>query len=130
MTIRRPHRTLGARAAGEPAAAPRAVRYGGALALMLALLLLLAFYLTVATAARRAELARQHARLEIDRQAACSAFSRPAERSRCAVGLAQHGSGDGSAVVGSEQPPNALLSTAWREHHVVARRPHRTAGLY
>lgn len=131
MTTSRQHRALGSAPEGEPAAASRAVRYGGVIALVAALLLLGAFYLTVSTAARQAELARKHARLEIDRQAACSAFAQPAARSRCAVGLAPHGSAAGSvAVVGSEPPANDLLSTAWRERRVVARRPHRTAGLY
>jgi len=131
MTPRRLHRALGSPEEGKPAAALRAIRYGGVIALLAALVLLAAFYLTVATAAQRAELAHKHARLEIDRRAACSAFTQPTDRSRCAVGPAHPGSGDGSvAVVGSEQPPNDLLSTAWRERHVVGRRPHRTAGLY
>ena len=105
------------------------IRYGGLIGVMLAFLLLLAFYLTVAGAAHRADLARQHARLEVDRQAACSAFTHAVERSRCADRLAHHAAGAGAAVA-SEQPVNDLLSTAWRERHAVARRPHRTAGIY
>lgn len=122
---------LDARAARVDAERSPRVRYGGVIGVMFAFLLLLAFYLTVAGAAHRANLARQQARLEIDRQAACSAFSQAAERLRCAVTLAHHGIGSGSAaVVISAQPPNDLLSATWREHPVVARRPHRTAGLF
>ena len=131
MRFRRQHGALDDRTARDAAPASPAVRYGGVVGVTLAFLLLLAFYLTVATAAQRADLARKHARLEVDRQAACSAFTHPAERSRCAITLAHHGSGSGSAdVVASQQPGNDLLSTAWRERHGVARRSHRTAGLY
>ena len=114
------------------------IRYGSVAGLMLAFLLLLAFYFTVAAAVHHAELRRQNARLEIDRRAACSMLAQEAERERCTVRLAQHGSEPArAAVVGSEQPSNVseqpsneLLSTSWRECHVVTRRPHRTAGLY
>jgi hypothetical protein len=104
-------------------------RYSGFAGVLIAFLLLAAFYLTVAGAAHRADLARQQARLELDRQAACSAFARAADRSLCAVTLAHRDAVH--AFGGAPQPANDLLSSAtYRERHVGSQRPQRTAALY
>lgn len=104
-------------------------RYSGFAGVLIAFVLLAAFYLTVAGALQRGELARQQARLELDRQAACSTFSRAADRSLCAVTLA-HGRSP-AALESTPQPSNDLLSATYRERHVAPRNPQqRTAGLF
>ena len=103
-------------------------RYSGVAGVLIAFVLLAAFYLTVAGSVQRGELARQQARLELDRQAACSTFSRAADRSLCAVTLA-HGRSP-AALESAPQPSNDLLPATYRERHVGPRQPQRTAGLY
>ena len=63
----------------------RALGLGGVL---LAFGLLIGFYIVVAGAVHRAEIGRQHARVDLDRQAACSAFTQAEARDLCAVTIA------------------------------------------
>jgi hypothetical protein len=86
--------------------------------LLLAFGLLIGFYVVVAGAVHRAEIGRQHARLELDRQAACAAFSAQETRELCAVTMPRAlASGDVSHAIYA--PPN------W-----VAPHPQVTARLY
>ena len=86
--------------------------------LLLAFGLLIGFYIVVAGAVHRAEIGRQHARLELDRQAACGAFTQQQARELCAVTMPRAlAAGDVSHAVYA--PPN------W-----VAARPQVTARLY
>jgi hypothetical protein len=114
---------------GAAVRAPSAwARYSGFAAVLIAFVLIVAFYLTVAAASQRAELARRQARLELDRQAACNAFARATDRSLCAVAFAHRRSP--AAVESAPQPANDVLSATYRERHVGPRHPPRTAGLY
>jgi hypothetical protein len=64
---------------------PAVARGLGVGGLLLAFGLLIGFYIVVAGAVHRAELTRQHARLDLDRQAACSAFTQAQARELCAL---------------------------------------------
>ena len=83
---------------------PPLVRGLGIGGLLLAFGLLIGFYIVVAGAVHRAELGRQQARLALDRQAACAAFTQAQTRELCAVTVAV--------------PPNdvahAVYQPAWR----------------
>ena len=67
---------------------PAVARSLGVAGVVLAFALLIGFYIVVAGAVHRAELGRQHARLEIERAAACSAFTQAEARELCAVTIA------------------------------------------
>ena len=69
----------------------RALGVGG---LVLAFGLLIGFYIVVAGAVHRAELRVQQAQLEIDRQAACSAFTQAEARDLCGVTIASRSAPD------------------------------------
>jgi hypothetical protein len=127
MRARRLQEEHDPRNAGAAQLAAGWARYSGFAGVLIAFLLLAAFYLTVAGAAHRADLARQQARLELDRQAACSAFSHAADRSLCTVTHRDPAHAFGNAP----QPANDLLSSAtYRERHTGSRHSQRTAALY
>ena len=90
----------------------RALGLGG---LILAFGLLIGFYIVVAGAVQRAELGRQQARLDVGRQAACTAFTQAVARDLCAVTIA------------ARVPPNNLARAVYEPrltpvpHQVVSR---------
>jgi hypothetical protein len=95
---------------------PALVRALGLGGLALAFGLLIGFYIVVAGAVHRAEAGRQQARLDIDQQAACSAFSQAEARDLCAV------------TVAAGVPPNNLTRAVYHppalvpvRHQVVSR---------
>jgi hypothetical protein len=77
----------------------RALGLGG---LLLAFGLLIGFYIVVAGAVHRAEAGRQQARLDVDRHAACSAFTQAEARDLCAVTIA------------SRVPPNNVAKAVYQ----------------
>ena len=90
----------------------RALGLGG---LILAFGLLMGFYIVVAGAVHRAEVGRQQARLDIDRQAACTAFTQVEARDLCAVTVATRAPANNLA--------HAVYQPAWSpvRHQVVSR---------
>ena len=90
----------------------------GALGLLLAFGLLIGFYVVVAGAVHRAERGREDARLALDREAACAAFSQVQARELCALTLPRAALHPQLAHAGVGDP-------AWRP-----ARPQMTARLY
>jgi hypothetical protein len=97
---------------------PAVARALGLAGVALAFALLVGFYIVVAGAVHRAELGRAHARLEIDRQAACGAFTQTEARELCAVTIAPRA------------PAGAVVRAVYERPASVAPRPDITARLY
>ena len=94
---------------------PALVRALGLGGLVLAFGLLIGFYIVVAGAVHRAEVGRQQARLDVDRQAACTAFTQAEARDLCAVTVATRAPASNVA--------HAVFQPAWTpvRHQVVSR---------
>jgi hypothetical protein len=88
---------------------------GGAL---LALALLIGFYWVVSSLVQRAESGRQQARLAVERQVVCSAFSSTASRELCASTVATH------------VPANAMLRASYEAPAWNGRKRQLTASLH
>jgi len=73
--------------------------------LLVAFGLLIGFYIVVAGAVHRAELGRQEARVALDRQAACAAFTQAQSRELCALTV---------AVPEQHDVAHALYEPTWR----------------
>lgn len=97
--------------------APLWARSVGVAGALLALGLLVGFYVVVAGAVHRAEAAREQARLDIERRAVCTAFTSAASRDLCAVTVATH------------LPSNALVPVAYEQRASPARKTQLTARL-
>ena len=96
-------------------ATARALGLGGVL---LAFGLLIGFYIVVASAVHRAELVHQHARLDLDRHVACSAFTQADARELCAVTTA------------ARIPPDALARAVYEPPVRTIPAPHVASRLY
>ncbi|HUP08035.1 MAG TPA: hypothetical protein VMU47_12825 [Caldimonas sp.] len=95
---------------------PAMTRGFGVSGLLLAFGLLVGFYIVVAGAVHRAELGRERARLALDHQAACAAFTEAQMRDLCALTVpAPH----------QRNVARAVYEPAWRP-----ARAQMTAGAY
>ena len=94
---------------------PALARALGLAGLILAFGLLMGFYIVVAGAVHRAEMSHQQARLDIDRQAVCAAFTQAEARDLCAVTVASRAPANNLA--------HAVYQPAWSpvRHQVASR---------
>jgi len=76
--------------------------------LLLAFGMLVGFYIIVAGAVHRAELGRERARLALDREAACAAFTEAQTRDLCALTV---------PVPDQRKVARAVYEPAWRPPH-------------
>jgi len=95
---------------------PPLARGFGVGGLLLAFGLLIGFYIVVAGAVHRAEQGRQQARLALDRQVACAAFTQAQSRELCALTV---------PVPDQRNVAHAVYEPAWR-----SARGQMTARLY
>ena len=84
---------------------PPIARGFGVGGLLLAFGLLIGFYMVVAGAVHRAESGRQQARVALDRQTACAAFTQAQSRELCALTV---------AVPSQQDIAHALYQPTWR----------------
>jgi hypothetical protein len=97
---------------------PMLARTLGLGGLLLAFGLLIGFYVVVAGAVHRAEVGRQQVRLDVDRQAACSAFTQAESRDLCAVTFAVR------------VPPNDLAKAVYKPSAWASSRHQVASRLY
>ena len=80
--------------------------------------LLIGFYWVVSSLVQRAEHGRERARLSVDRQVACSAFSSASSRELCISTIAAH------------VPANAVLQASYEQPRASLRKRAATVGLH
>ena len=102
----------------------RCLAIGGAL---LVVGLLIGFYWVVSSLVQRAEHGREQARLSVDRQVACSAFSSASSRELCVSTLAAHVPPNAAAP---HVPSNAVLQASYEQPRASLRKRAATVGLH
>jgi len=121
-TAWRPAHTSPARARGSAGTwvedMPALARALGLSGLLLAFGLLIGFYIVVAGAVHRADAGRRQARLDVDRHAACSAFTQAEAGDLCAV------------TIVSRVPPNNLAKAVYQPSAWASARHPVASHLY
>lgn len=102
---------------------PKWSRVVGMAGACLAFVLLWGFYSIVQGAVHRAEAGREQARVAVERQAVCSAFSAASSRELCAVTIAAHAATNAG-------PANSVLRASYKQPLWTARKPELTAAVY